>query len=359
MYFLKITRARARTLSDFIAIKFSTSRAEIEFFLMIRRPPRSTLFPYTTLFRSLRGPVPEQPRLCAALPAPEAGSHGGGSIAPDAVLVPEPMRATAHAGWFRAADRFRTPDPARQPDHAVPGLAPDPRPAAPGCGDAQTSRRRLQGHPSTAPRGDRGASGPARLARGPRGVGRRIHRRCPRLGSTLVGPRLRRDGLGALRGGLLHARHCPNAWRPRSPPAARAARDFASEGSGATLRNPLGARAPGGPPRVRVRLSVHVRHRLPAFRGLPKRRPGAREGYGSGPRQPRDRTGERDRASGEGRAHGRRARAGRPAAGSPAARAHRGTTPRGPGGARAVLEARVAPERGPGHPRRRARSGRP
>src|SRR3712207_6929362 len=27
----------------------------IVFFLMIRRPPRSTLFPYTTLFRSLHG----------------------------------------------------------------------------------------------------------------------------------------------------------------------------------------------------------------------------------------------------------------------------------------------------------------
>src|SRR5437773_4623036 len=27
------------------------------FFLMIRPPPRSTLFPYTTLFRSRRGPV--------------------------------------------------------------------------------------------------------------------------------------------------------------------------------------------------------------------------------------------------------------------------------------------------------------
>src|SRR3712207_7777203 len=27
------------------------------FFLMIRRPPRSTLFPYTTLFRSVLGPV--------------------------------------------------------------------------------------------------------------------------------------------------------------------------------------------------------------------------------------------------------------------------------------------------------------
>src|SRR5256885_8925929 len=29
----------------------------IFFFLMIRRPPRSTLFPYTTLFRSTRGPL--------------------------------------------------------------------------------------------------------------------------------------------------------------------------------------------------------------------------------------------------------------------------------------------------------------
>src|SRR2546422_4949414 len=34
--------------------------AEVEhfFFLMIRRPPRSTLFPYTTLFRSGRVPRP-------------------------------------------------------------------------------------------------------------------------------------------------------------------------------------------------------------------------------------------------------------------------------------------------------------
>src|SRR3712207_7830545 len=29
------------------------------FFLMIRRPPRSTLFPYTTLFRSRRAPALE------------------------------------------------------------------------------------------------------------------------------------------------------------------------------------------------------------------------------------------------------------------------------------------------------------
>src|SRR6478672_12866939 len=35
------------------------------FFLMIRRPPRSTLFPYTTLFRS-PGPVLDDPRGSAA-----------------------------------------------------------------------------------------------------------------------------------------------------------------------------------------------------------------------------------------------------------------------------------------------------
>src|SRR5229473_6315856 len=35
------------------------------FFLMIRRPPRSTLFPYTTLFRSARGCVRHKHRLWA------------------------------------------------------------------------------------------------------------------------------------------------------------------------------------------------------------------------------------------------------------------------------------------------------
>src|SRR3712207_8754338 len=32
-------------------------RAILVFFLMIRRPPRSTLFPYTTLFRSVSAPL--------------------------------------------------------------------------------------------------------------------------------------------------------------------------------------------------------------------------------------------------------------------------------------------------------------
>src|SRR6266436_7946504 len=39
------------------------------FFLMIRRPPRSTLFPYTTLFRSRHPGVPRRPfGRCAARP---------------------------------------------------------------------------------------------------------------------------------------------------------------------------------------------------------------------------------------------------------------------------------------------------
>src|SRR2546422_8623375 len=37
------------------------------FFLMIRRPPRSTLFPYTTLFRSLGCPYVHKQRLRLAL----------------------------------------------------------------------------------------------------------------------------------------------------------------------------------------------------------------------------------------------------------------------------------------------------
>src|SRR2546427_6767727 len=52
---------------------------------MIRRPPRSTLFPYTTLFRSplRRAPCPRGPRaLRAALPVCD-GSDPGGDHAPE------------------------------------------------------------------------------------------------------------------------------------------------------------------------------------------------------------------------------------------------------------------------------------
>src|SRR3712207_8103338 len=44
------------------------------FFLMIRRPPRSTLFPYTTLFRSRAASVAERTGLIARF----SGAGGGG-----------------------------------------------------------------------------------------------------------------------------------------------------------------------------------------------------------------------------------------------------------------------------------------
>src|SRR5215204_5148332 len=50
------------------------------FFLMIRRPPRSTLFPYTTLFRSVGRR--QRPRLVAVVP-PEVPHHPAGGLAPE------------------------------------------------------------------------------------------------------------------------------------------------------------------------------------------------------------------------------------------------------------------------------------
>src|SRR6476660_9978972 len=54
------------------------------FFLMIRRPPRSTLFPYTTLFRSRRRPggvpgVPARPHRAA----PRSEEHTSELQSPD------------------------------------------------------------------------------------------------------------------------------------------------------------------------------------------------------------------------------------------------------------------------------------
>src|SRR2546430_7625570 len=66
---------------------------------MIRRPPRSTLFPYTTLFRSLQGAVPDRhhrrrrPRLAARPPHPRP--------------CPE-QRPRRGRGWSGAADQRRS-----------------------------------------------------------------------------------------------------------------------------------------------------------------------------------------------------------------------------------------------------------
>src|SRR2546422_7571499 len=75
------------------------------FFLMIRRPPRSTLFPYTTLFRSQRvaeGVTPDHARAAQAL----------GARRPDVVLaehLEEARAREAHErGHLDEADRKST-----------------------------------------------------------------------------------------------------------------------------------------------------------------------------------------------------------------------------------------------------------
>src|SRR3712207_7177813 len=70
----------------------------VVFFLMIRRPPRSTLFPYTTLFRSA---VPTGPAQLAAA--------AGRLVTVDAAL-PTPVSAglRAAAGLFTWSDSTRS-----------------------------------------------------------------------------------------------------------------------------------------------------------------------------------------------------------------------------------------------------------
>src|SRR5205085_11232356 len=75
-------------LPSFTHLSLHTLTFSFFFFLLIRRPPRSTLFPYTTLFRSPPGAlshdditscamqtdVLRQSRMCCALPAPTPGA---------------------------------------------------------------------------------------------------------------------------------------------------------------------------------------------------------------------------------------------------------------------------------------------
>src|SRR3712207_8039509 len=75
------------------------------YFLMIRRPPRSTLFPYTTLFRSRRQPVAVAG---LAHDADRAGALGGGgeaaqrqgasSLADPGQRRPQPLQARGELG---------------------------------------------------------------------------------------------------------------------------------------------------------------------------------------------------------------------------------------------------------------------
>src|SRR3712207_8995251 len=76
---------------------------------MIRRPPRSTLFPYTTLFRSAAPPARVQPVLVpaddarAADHAPGAGLGGGDQLVPGrAAAVQDPARSEEHTSELQS-----------------------------------------------------------------------------------------------------------------------------------------------------------------------------------------------------------------------------------------------------------------
>src|SRR6266404_4219196 len=49
---------RGEILQDLLTYRITAIQKLLIFFLMIRQPPRSTLFPYTTLFRSLEQRAP-------------------------------------------------------------------------------------------------------------------------------------------------------------------------------------------------------------------------------------------------------------------------------------------------------------
>src|SRR2546430_5595243 len=76
------------------------------FFLMIRRPPRSTLFPYTTLFRSAGAGR-------AAAPG-DVGGEAGPSDSP--VRTHDDVRRRP-----RTAEQLRALSPAHRPAERLPG----------------------------------------------------------------------------------------------------------------------------------------------------------------------------------------------------------------------------------------------
>src|SRR5258708_14548354 len=74
------------------------------FFLMIRRPPRSTLFPYTTLFRSLTVTSGRGPFAVTCTPAPAGVTPSGRSTVPES--TPEIVRSEEHTSELQSPDHL-------------------------------------------------------------------------------------------------------------------------------------------------------------------------------------------------------------------------------------------------------------
>src|SRR2546430_15907565 len=77
------------------------------FFLMIRRPPRSTLFPYTTLFRSPGSPVTGPGGSAGRIPGSASGAALASGEAPASYLASRPKashRKDRHAQSGRSEE---------------------------------------------------------------------------------------------------------------------------------------------------------------------------------------------------------------------------------------------------------------
>src|SRR3712207_8017988 len=72
------------------------------FFLMIRRPPRSTLFPYTTLFRSLGGPTASPGGPSAASRRSSLLGAGRGTSAGDGAADRRLLRSEEHTSELQS-----------------------------------------------------------------------------------------------------------------------------------------------------------------------------------------------------------------------------------------------------------------
>src|SRR3989475_3665419 len=86
------------------------------FFLMIRRPPRSTLFPYTTLFRSLVGlrltgtrQLGQMSTFDLVLLLIIANAVQNAMVGPDTSLAGGLVAAGGLIGWHRVIDWWRVP----------------------------------------------------------------------------------------------------------------------------------------------------------------------------------------------------------------------------------------------------------
>src|SRR5690625_2003790 len=107
------------------------------FFLLIRRPPRSTLFPYTTLFRSSSAPGS---RSRCAVPAQHVEASVSSAVDQELSGIPDGI-----GGGLRPPSR-RSP--------AAGGSAPRPprpRPARTAAGPAAWSRTRRRSSPPRPP----------------------------------------------------------------------------------------------------------------------------------------------------------------------------------------------------------------